>query len=252
MRARIPVVIVVLVNLTTLGRARSDSVAPDGIGDREALALDVALLFRSARGVISDNQALINDPAKADKGLSADKVIAAAKAKYAKSSGHPFADGDKTSLPGQARATMFAAIKEVMDQAQPLINEAGKGFKGFLPAVFAKQVADRFTKQMDGKLSIKLTAPPAYVRNRSNRPDPWETTVLNAKFASAAWEKNKTFGEMTTRKGRPAYRLMLPEYYVESCMSCHGEPRDERDITGGKKEGAKLGDLGGAVSVAVY
>jgi hypothetical protein len=252
MRARIGVVIVAVVSVVAWGGVRSRVVAADSIADMEALALDIALLFRSARGVISDSQGLINDPAKADKGLSADKVIAGAKVKYAKNAGHPFADGDKASLAGQARTTMFAAIKEVMDQAQPLINEPGKGFKGFLPAVFAKQVADRFTKQMDGKLSIKLTAPPSYVRNRSNRPDPWETTVLNAKFASAAWEKNKTFGEMTTRRGRPAYRLMLPEYYVESCMSCHGEPRDERDITGGKKEGAKLGDLGGAISVAVY
>ena len=233
------------------GAVLAGPVSAEPAPEKEALALDVALLFRSARGVFSDNQALINDPSKVDKGLSSDKVIAGAKAKYAKNAGHPFADADKATLAGQARAAMFASIKEVMDQAQPLINEPGKGFKGFLPAVFAKQVADRFTKQMDGKLAIKLTAPPAYVRNRSNRPDAWEAEVL-ARFGSSAWEKNKTFGEVTTRQGRPAYRLMLPEYYVESCMSCHGGPRDERDITGGKKEGALLGDLGGAVSVAVY
>jgi hypothetical protein len=219
--------------------------------EKEALALDVALLFRAARGVISDNQALIDDASKGDKTLTADKVVAAAKAKYAKTAGHAYVEADRATLAGQAAAAMFASINEVMDQAQPLINERGKGFKGFLPAVFAKQVADRFTKQMDGKLAIKLTAPPAYVRNRSNRPDSWEAQVL-ARFGAPDWKKNQTFGELTTRRGRPAFRLMLPEYYVESCMSCHGEPRDERDITGGKKEGAKLGDLGGAVSVAVF
>jgi hypothetical protein len=220
--------------------------------DKPALAQDVAVLFRSARGVISDNQALINDPAKADKALTAAKVIAGAKDKYTKASGHPLVDVDPTTLSGQVRAAMFAAIKEVMDQAQPLINEPGKSFKGFLPAVFAKQVADRVSKSMEGKLAIKLTAPPAYVRNRSNRPDSWETSVLTMKFASAGWTKNSPFGEVTTRDGHPAYRLMLPEYYGESCMSCHGEPRGERDISGGKKEGAKLGDLGGAISVTVY
>jgi hypothetical protein len=221
-------------------------------GEKEELAQEVALLFRSARGVISDNQALINDPAKGDKGLSPDKVVAVAKEKYAKAAGHPLAEVDRASLTGQSRAAMFGAIKEVMEQAQPLINEAGKGFKGFLPAVFAKQVADRFTKQMVGKLAIKLTAPPAYVRNRSNRPDSWEAGVLAGKFASADWVKNKAFAEMTTRQGTPAFRLMLPEYYGESCMSCHGEPKGTRDITGGKREGARLGDLGGAISVAVY
>jgi hypothetical protein len=226
--------------------------AAEGDDDRQALAQDVAILFRSARGVISDNQALINDPAKADKALTAAKVIAGAKEKYAKASGHAMVDADPGTLAGQTRAAMFAAIKEVMDQAQPLINEPGKSFKGFLPAVFAKQVADRVSKRMEGKLAIKLTAPPAYVRNRSNRPDAWETSVLSAKFASAEWTKNKPFGEATTRDGHPAFRLMLPEYYGDSCMSCHGEPRGERDISGGKKEGAKIGDLGGAISVTVY
>ena len=223
-----------------------------GPGEKESLAQEVAVLFRSARGVISDNQGLINDPAKGDKGLSGGKVIAGAKEKYTKATGRPVPPEDKDSLAGQSWAAMFAAVTEVMDQAQPLINEPGKSFKGFLPAVFGKQVADRFSKRMEGKLAIKLTAPPAYIRNRSNRPDPWEAKVLGAKFASAGWEKNKAFGEMTTRDGHEAFRLMLPEYYVESCMSCHGEPKGERDISGGKKEGAKLGELGGAISVTVY
>jgi hypothetical protein len=34
----------------------------------------------------------------------------------------------------------------------------------------------------------------------------------------------------------------------QSCLSCHGEPRGDRDITGGKKEGQKEGDLAGALS----
>jgi hypothetical protein len=235
-----------------LALVQASPAAADGDDDKQALAQDVAVLFRSARGVISDNQALINDPAKADKGLTGAKVIAGAKEKYAKAAGHSIVDADPTTLSGQVHVAMFAAIKEVMDQAQPLINEPGKGFKGFLPAVFAKQVADRVSKRLEGKLAIKLTAPPAYVRNRSNRPDAWETGVLTAKFASAGWTKNKPFGESTTRDGHPAFRLMLPEYYGDSCMSCHGEPRGERDISGGKKEGAKLGDLGGAISVTVY
>ncbi|MEE8532920.1 MAG: hypothetical protein V3S95_05135 [Alphaproteobacteria bacterium] len=32
----------------------------------------------------------------------------------------------------------------------------------------------------------------------------------------------------------------------------HGEPKGERDATGDKKEGGQLGELGGAISVAIY
>ena len=52
--------------------------------------------------------------------------------------------------------------------------------------------------------------------------------------------------------GRRAYRVLIPEYYETSCLACHGEPKGSEDITGGKKEGAKLGDLGGAISAAIY
>ena len=57
---------------------------------------------------------------------------------------------------------------------------------------------------------------------------------------------------MAKKKGRNAFRLILPEYYKQSCLSCHGGPKGERDITGGKKEGGKLGELGGAISVTLF
>ena len=36
------------------------------------------------------------------------------------------------------------------------------------------------------------------------------------------------------------------------CLNCHGDPKGELDITGGKKEGGQLGELGGAISVVIY
>ena len=99
---------------------------------------------------------------------------------------------------------------------------------------------------------IKLTAPKAYVRNRANRPDKWEHTVIGNKFKSAGWEKNEAFFETSDHKGKASFRLLIPEYYKESCLGCHGQPKGDRDITGGKKEGGKLGELGGAISVVIY
>ena len=153
---------------------------------------------------------------------------------------------------GQARAAMIESIKQVVDKAQPWINEKGKGFKGFLPAVFAKSVADEFSRRMAGKMFIKLTAPKQYVRNRANRPDTWENNAIENKFKSAGWAKGRSFSELADHKGKQGFRFILPEYYKESCLVCHGDPKGERDITGGKKEGGKLDELGGAISFVIY
>jgi hypothetical protein len=45
---------------------------------------------------------------------------------------------------------------------------------------------------------------------------------------------------------------MVPEYYAASCLTCHGSPKGEMDITGYPKEGAKLDDLGGVISITLY
>ena len=50
----------------------------------------------------------------------------------------------------------------------------------------------------------------------------------------------------------PAQRTLIPEYYGASCLSCHGSPQGEIDITGFAKEGAKEGDLGGIISITLY
>jgi len=44
----------------------------------------------------------------------------------------------------------------------------------------------------------------------------------------------------------------VPEYYGASCLSCHGGPKGEFDVTGYPKDGAKEGDLGGVISITLY
>ncbi|MBI5362023.1 MAG: DUF3365 domain-containing protein [Planctomycetes bacterium] len=231
--------------------AKLDARAPADPNERETTCKELAVLFRAARAVISDNQVLINEQSANDKGLTSAKVVDAAKAGFEKAAGHPLATDESSPL-GQANESMLESIAEVMDKAQPLINDASKGFKGFLPAVFAKQVADGFTKRMDGKFAIKLTAPKNLIRNMANRPDEWENGVLENKFKAKDWTRGAGFSENAAHRGKPAYRLLIPEYYGASCLACHGEPKGERDITGGKKEGAKLDELGGAISVVQY
>jgi hypothetical protein len=220
--------------------------------DVEATSQDLTLIFRSARKVISDNQDLINDASKGDKGLSAAAVIEQTKANYKAAAGKDLDLTDDGSPAAKARVALVNAVQTTMDEAQTLINEQGKGFKGFLPAVFGGRVANTFSAAMTGTFSIKLTAPKAYVRNRANRPDEWENNVIETMFKQASYEKGKAYAEAVPVKGRPAYRYILPEYYGPSCLSCHGDPKGAIDITGGKKEGGKLEELGGAISLIIY
>jgi hypothetical protein len=235
----------------SLGQFEVAGAPPPG-GDQERIAANLATLFRSARAVISDNQKLINDETKGDKGLTAQKVVDLARENYKKATGKDLAVADRAALEGKLIQAMLDSIKEVMDKAQPLINKPGVGFKGFLPAVFGKQVADAFRRKAEGAADIKLTAPKGYVRNRANVPDAWEDQVIEGKFKGNGWAKGQAYTELKEHKGKPAYRLMIPEYYGASCLACHGEPKGAVDISGGKKEGGKLDELGGAISVAIY
>lgn len=212
----------------------------------EDVAKEMSILFAAGRAVISDNQDKINNAELADKGLTGDAVIAAAKEKYKEKAGKDVDAADPF------QKAILDAIGDVMKDAQPVINEKGKGFKGFLPAVFAGQVASKASEKLAGKAVIKLTAPKELVRNRKNKPDAWEDKAIEETFKKAGYEKGKPFSETTSVDGKNAFRFIQPEYYKQSCLSCHGGPKGETDISGGKKEGANLDDLGGAISVTLF
>jgi hypothetical protein len=217
----------------------------------EEIAVSLATLLRSSRAVISKNQKHINNSTVGDKGITADLVEKVARENYKKATKTDLSSVDPNSRHGKLLALEMKAIRDVMDGAQDSINRKGIGLKGFLPAVFARLVTEKFRSATGGKASLKLTAPKAWVRNRANRPDKWEHNVIENMFKKPDHPKGKHFTEETSFKGKPAFRLILPEYYSQSCLSCHGEPKGERDITGGKKEGGKLGQLGGAISVVI-
>jgi hypothetical protein len=51
--------------------------------------------------------------------------------------------------------------------------------------------------------------------------------------------------------GNPVMRVMDQEYASATCLTCHGGPKGERDMSGMKKEGWKEGALAGAISVVL-
>ena len=133
------------------------------------------------------------------------------------------------------------AIKEVVDENQQTINAPGVGFKGFIPAVFARLVNEKFDASVGEEAMIKVTAPEDLIRNRKARPDAWESAVITDKFSSPDWKKGDPFSEIAPVDDRSAFRLLVPEYYAASCLACHGEPAGEIDITGYPKEGGQGG-----------
>ncbi|HUN51063.1 MAG TPA: DUF3365 domain-containing protein [Candidatus Sulfotelmatobacter sp.] len=228
------------------------SLAAAAESDDVGTAISLADLLRSARTVISANQARINDPSLGDKGLSGDAVLGSAIENDIKTTGFDPRSVDPASPRGKLLADLSKAIKQVMDANQKTINRKGMGFKGFVPAVFGRLVTEQFQVEAGDKASIKVTAPPDLVRNRKAAPDEFETRVIAAEFSRADWPKDKIYSAVAPLKGRQAMRVLVPEYYGAGCLSCHGAPKGEIDITGYPKEGAKLGDLGGVISISIF
>ncbi|RPH80667.1 MAG: DUF3365 domain-containing protein, partial [Nitrospiraceae bacterium] len=136
--------------------------------------------------------------------------------------------------------------RDVVDEAQPVINRQGVGFKGFIHAVFARRVGEHFYKKTG--VRIKLTG--IDYRNPNSKPDDFEQEVLRM-FSDPRHPKDQVYVRNTMVEGRPALRIMDPEYVASSCLSCHGKPKGERDISGMKKEGWKEGGLAGAISLVL-
>ncbi|OOZ39854.1 hypothetical protein BOW53_09910 [Solemya pervernicosa gill symbiont] len=213
---------------------------------------ELMIFLSAAQSAATGNQDLINDPELGDKGITGKMVITEALNNYKEKTGGRFLTPGSNDLFYQARKAMLSAVKSVVDEAQPVINAKGVGFKGFIPAVFRSQVSIKFSDKMAGKITFKATAPNQLLRNKYHVPDSWEANVLTSVFESATHSKGESYTERSQHNGKNAYRYMKPMYYKPGCLSCHGNPKGSIDITGGKREGGKLGQLAGAMSFVIY
>jgi cytochrome c553 len=220
--------------------------------DDTVIATSLADMLRAARQVISSNQARINDPNLGDKGLTGQVVLQQAVEVYKKATGRDPASLDPASRQGRLLKAQMDAIVEVTDANQATINAKGVGFKAFIPAVFARLVNEAFESRAKDEAQVKVTAPEQLVRNRKARPDDWERDVIRSKLLQADWPRGQAYSADAATRGRSAYRMMVPEYYAASCLSCHGSPKGETDITGYPREGGKEGDLGAVISVTLF
>ena len=220
--------------------------------DDKAIAVSLAAMLGAARTVISRNQERINNPEIADKGLSGRVVLEQAVKIYQEIVHSDPMKADKSTRHGRLLHIQMDAIIEVMDTNQKTLNQPGVGFKGFIPATFGRLVNETFGRNAVNDAEMKGTAPLDLVRNRKARPDEWETEVIRDKLLAPDWPKGQLFAAVAKSNRRDAFRVAVPEYYAASCLTCHGGPKGQIDITGYPKEGAKEGDLGGVMSITLY
>lgn len=209
----------------------------------------LAILLDSGRVTIAGVQALINDETKGDKGFTPEVFEERVVAKFKERSGVDLAKLKTEKAPAQAKQLLpmlVEAGKKVVATYQPILNKQGLAYKNFIPATWGTQAAAIFTARTGTYL--KQTTMEEVLRNPRNKADEFEAAVMK-KFADPAYPRQgeKVISEAVD--GGKATRVLLPLFHVKGCLPCHGEPKGERDISGYIREGAKLGELAGAISV---
>ena len=212
----------------------------------------LAELLRAGRSIVSNYQMLINDPTISDKGLDSARFVEEAVSLYTERRGSEPLSGDLSERDRRLIEAQLDAMREVLDEHQDDINREGIGFKGFVPAIFARLINEKFADKVGTEARVRVTAPEQLVRNRKSRPDAWEADVIKNKLLSPQWSKDQIFAAAAHAGGRDSFRVLVPEYYTAGCLTCHGEPKGEIDVTGYPKEGGKAGDLGGAISIVLF
>ncbi len=213
------------------------------ITDGSEISEDLAMALVSGRSVVAKNQTLINNPDIGDKGLTSEIFIKKMSNEYKARTGKDLLHSGNISE-NKVFKQFIQSIKEILNEAQPVINKKGEGFKGFIPASFGLYVGEHFKE----KTGITLKQTSHRYRNRANKPDGFEDKILT-EFEKAGYPKGKDYYEVISNNGTKVVRYMKPLYVEHACLMCHGEPAGEYDITGRKKEGYREGDLRGAISV---
>lgn len=213
--------------------------------ESELTARYLTILLNVGRLVVERNQPLINDPEQGDKGFTPDSFERDVVAEFRQQTGI-----DLKHLPPHLPALtkellplLLESGKQVVADAQLVINQRGIGYKNFIPATFGSQTSRKFSSR--SRVTLKQTT--LNPRNPKNAPDAYEERVLKRLATQPA--SNEPLAEWVD--GGRTLRMMTPIYYSEDCLSCHGSPAGILDISGYPREGAREGDLAGAISVQI-
>jgi hypothetical protein len=213
--------------------------------ESEQTAHYLASLLDVGRLVVERNQALINDPQKGDKGFTPESFERQVIEEFYRQTAVDL-NRLPSDLPSLARAQLpllLQSSKEVIADAQFVINQRGIGYKNFIPATFGSQAARKFSNRSHVKIKQTALNP----RNLKNTPDAYEEQALKRLAAQPA--SNTPITEWID-DGK-TLRVLTPIYYSQDCLVCHGNPKGILDMSGYLREGARDGDLAGAISIQI-
>lgn len=211
----------------------------------ENTAQHLATLLNVGRLIIQRNQGLINDSRIGNKGFTPEVFEQQVLDEFLRET-HIDLKHVSSQLPSLAKEllpVLLESSKEVVADAQLVINQKGIGYKNFVPATFGSQAARKFSKR--SYVTIKQTA--LNPRNLKNTPDAYEENLLKRLATKPAVDTSITewIDNGTT------LRAVTPIYYSQDCLVCHGSPKGILDMSGYPREGAKEGQLAGAISIRI-
>ena len=167
-------------------------------------------LVKIGRVVVSEHQDTINDATKAEKGFTADFVADEVMERFKKKTK---IDLRIPNVVPQANfyLALVDAEREVVDEAQPVINRPGVGFKGFLHAVFARRVGEHFYK----KTGVRMKLTGIDYRSPSSKPDDFEQEVLRM-FSDPRHPKDQVY--VAQHNGRRKVGVAYDGSRICSCL----------------------------------
>ncbi len=213
--------------------------------ETETTAQHLATLLNVGRLIVDRNQTLIDDPRKGDKGFTPEVFEHEVVDEFVRQT-----NIDLKHLPlhlpplaKELLPLLLQSSKEVVADAQLVINQRGIGYKNFIPATFGSQAARKFSNRSHVKIKQTALNP----RNLKNTPDAYEENLLK-QLATQPTSHSPITEWIDNEK---TLRALTPIYYSHDCLACHGSPRGILDISGYPREGAQEGDLAGAISVQI-
>ena len=213
----------------------------------ETTARLLAVLLDSGRNVINEYQVLPDEQEKTEKVFTPELFERQLQDVFRSRSGTDLGALGVARIPTRAKKLLkeLALVStQVVAEAQSEINRRDGGLKEFIPAIYGARVATRFSERTHVRLKQTALTP----RNPLNAPDMIERAALEA-FADPAYPLEKVITDVTAESG--ALRLMFPLYTTRKCLDCHGDPKGEPDRTGYPREGLRLGQNAGAISVMI-
>ncbi|WP_461200757.1 methyl-accepting chemotaxis protein [Anoxybacillus sp. TBDG-1] len=97
-------------------------------------------------------------------------------------------------------------------------------------------------------LRLRQVGVPGFIRNEQNAPDDFEKQAIQTFLSNPSTTEYAALAKVNDHL---VYRYVEPLRMEAACLACHGEPRGQTDMFGFQKEGLKVGDLRGAITVTV-